>query len=107
MAIRCVIIANKRGQVRLVRYYHEVPFEERISLEGEMIRKCLPRTISEVSFEPINRKSNFVEFRDFKLVYKRFGLIFIVGVDADENELGVLQFIHFFVEVLEQYFKNV
>jgi len=32
---------------------------------------------------------------------------FIVGVNANENEFAILEFIHSFVEVLDYYFKNV
>jgi len=31
----------------------------------------------------------------------------IVGIDSNENELAILEFIHFFVETLDGYFNNV
>ena len=31
----------------------------------------------------------------------------MAGVDDEENELGVLEFIHAFVEILDKYFGNV
>jgi AP-4 complex subunit sigma-1 len=34
-------------------------------------------------------------------------LYFIVGVDDDENELSILELIHFMVETLDRYFSNV
>ena len=35
-------------------------------------------------------------------------MFFIAGIDKeDENELGVLEFIHFLVETLDAYFVNV
>lgn len=54
-------------------------------------------------------QSNFVEFRrSTKLVYRRYaGLFFCVCVDANDNELAYLEAIHFFVEVLDQFFGNV
>ena len=43
-----------------------------------------------------------------KLLYLRYaGLFFAVCVDLYENELTSLEFIHLFVEVLDQYFGNV
>lgn len=44
-----------------------------------------------------------------KVVYRRYAsLFFIVGVEPDEeNELGMLEFIHAFVETLDKYFENV
>ncbi len=53
-------------------------------------------------------QSNFVEFRNNKIVYRRYaGLFFCVGVDANDNELAYLEAIHFFVEVLDSFFGNV
>jgi AP-2 complex subunit sigma-1 len=41
-------------------------------------------------------------------VYRRYaGLFFCVCVDANDNELAYLEAIHFFVEVLDQFFGNV
>jgi hypothetical protein len=70
-------------------------------------------------------QSNFVEFcsapsalgsnaiarqnlSSTKIVYRRYaGLFFCVCVDANDNELAYLEAIHFFVEVLDQFFGNV
>jgi len=43
-----------------------------------------------------------------KIVYKRYAsLFFITGVDAEENELLVLEIIHRYVEILDRYFGSV
>ena len=45
-----------------------------------------------------------------KIIYRRYAsLFFICGVDSadEENELGVLEFIHALVETLDKYFENV
>lgn len=53
-------------------------------------------------------QSNFVEFQNYKLVYRRYaGLFFCFCVDVHDNELGYLEAIHFFVEVLDGLFHNV
>ncbi|TVY13914.1 AP-2 complex subunit sigma, partial [Lachnellula arida] len=53
-------------------------------------------------------QSNFVEFRQNKIVYRRYaGLFFCACVDANDNELAFLEAIHFFVEVLDSFFGNV
>lgn len=53
-------------------------------------------------------QSNFVEFRNYKMVYRRYaGLYFCFCVDTNDNELGYLEAIHFFVEILDSFFKNV
>lgn len=51
---------------------------------------------------------SFLLYLDSKIVYKRYAsLYFIVGVDAEENELVMLEVIHRFVEALDRYFGNV
>ena len=41
-------------------------------------------------------------------MYRRYaGLFFCACVDANDNELAYLEAIHFFVEVLDQFFGNV
>ena len=51
---------------------------------------------------------NFVEWRNKKIIYKRYAsLFFIVCVDAEDNELITLEMIHLYVEVLDRYFGNV
>lgn len=53
-------------------------------------------------------QSNFVEFRNSKVVYRRYaGLFFCACVDTNDNELAYLEAIHFFVEVLDAFFGNV
>lgn len=45
---------------------------------------------------------------DVKLVYKRYAsLYFIVGIDADDNELITLEVIHRLVESLDRFYGNV
>eukprot|EP00045_Choanoeca_perplexa_P000492 m.14720 g.14720 ORF g.14720 m.14720 type:complete len:132 (+) comp10333_c0_seq1:104-499(+) len=52
--------------------------------------------------------TNFVEFRTFKLVYRKYaGLFFILCVDINDNNLSYLEGIHNFVETLNEYFTNV
>ncbi|GBG34003.1 AP-4 complex subunit sigma [Hondaea fermentalgiana] len=98
--IKFVLMVNKQGQTRLSSYYEWLTIEERGALEAEIIRKCLARTENQCSF---------MENRGYKVVYRRYAsLFFIVGVDQDEeNELGILEFIHCLVETLDKYFSNV
>lgn len=54
------------------------------------------------------KHTNFVEFRNFKIVYRRYaGLYFCICVDVSDNNLVYLEAIHNFVEVLNEYFHNV
>merc|ERR1711920_1133859 len=51
---------------------------------------------------------NFLEWRDYKIVYKRYAsLFFIACIDATDNELLTLESVHHFVECLDRYFGNV
>ena len=51
---------------------------------------------------------NFIDWRNLKLVYKRYAsLYFVTAIDPDDNELVTLDMIHHFVEVLDKHFSNV
>ncbi|GAA5852315.1 hypothetical protein JCM8547_006735 [Rhodosporidiobolus lusitaniae] len=98
--IRFILVQNRQGKTRLSKFY--VPYEddERIRIRGEVHRMIAPRDQK--------YQSNFVEFRNHKLVYRRYaGLFFSFCVDANDNELIWLEAIHLFVEVLDAFFGNV
>ena len=98
--IKFVLMVNKQGQTRLARYAdNSLTNEERQVLEAEIVRKCLTR---------VDKQCNFVEHRSYKVVYRRYAsLFFLVGVDEEENELAVLEFIHCMVETMDKWFGNV
>lgn len=51
---------------------------------------------------------NFVEWRGYKVVYKRYAsLYFCMCIDEEDNELEVLEIIHHYVEILDRYFGSV
>ncbi|KAK4483645.1 hypothetical protein RD792_010846 [Penstemon davidsonii] len=80
-------MVNKQGQTRLAQYYEYLNLEERRALEEQ----C-----------------SFVEHRNYKVVYRRYAsLFFLVGVDNEENELAILEFIHLLVETMDRHFGNV
>jgi hypothetical protein len=98
---RFVLFSNKQGQTRFSSYYEWISMDERTALESEIIRKCLSRSELQCSF---------LEYRGYKVIYRRYAsLFFIVGTKPDvnagegaennENELGMLEFIHSVVEV--------
>ena len=66
----------------------------------KIIRRCLGRSEFQCSF---------IEYRGYKVVYRRYAsLFFVVAVDGeDENELSVLEFIHSLVETMDKYFESV
>ena len=93
-------MVNKQGQTRLASYYEWVPLNERVALEGEIIRRCLGRTEFQCSF---------LEYRGYRIIYRRYAsLFFVVAVDGDDvNELAILEFIHSLVETMDKYFDSV
>ncbi|PWA73288.1 AP-4 complex subunit sigma [Artemisia annua] len=57
---------------------------------------------------PMGEGCSFVEHRNYKIVYRRYAsLFFLVGVDNEENELAILEFIHLLVETMDRHFGNV
>lgn len=49
-----------------------------------------------------------LQYNNYKLIYRRYaGLYFIFGADVGDNELLLMETIHLFVEILDEYFSNV
>ncbi|KXN85066.1 AP-2 complex subunit sigma [Leucoagaricus sp. SymC.cos] len=96
----CCLLKNRQGKTRLSKWYVPYDDDEKVRLRGEVHRLVAPRDQK--------YQSNFVEFRNYKVVYRRYaGLFFCVCVDANDNELAYLEAIHLFVEVLDSFFDNV
>ena len=90
--IRFILLQNRQGKTRLSKWY--VPFNasEKFKIESEIHRAVVTR-------DPRNTN---------KIIYRRYaGMFFIFCVDMNDNELGILELIHLFVEVLDGYFGNV
>ncbi|KAL6176039.1 hypothetical protein ACLB2K_052675 [Fragaria x ananassa] len=99
MGIRFILMVNKQGQTRLAQYYEHLTLQERRALEAEIVRKCLARN---------QQQCSFVELWNYKIVYRRYvSLFFLVGVDNDENELAILEFIHLIAQTMDHHFGNV
>ncbi|XP_075803612.1 AP-4 complex subunit sigma-1 isoform X3 [Microtus pennsylvanicus] len=97
--IKFFLMVNRQGQTRLSKYYEHVEINKRTVLETEVIKSCLSRSSEQCSF---------IEYKDFKLIYRQYAALFIVvGVNDTENEMAIYEFIHNFVEVLDEYFSRV
>jgi len=97
--IRFLLLINRQGKTRLSKWYVNYDETEKNKLTGEIHRRIVVRD---------SKHTNFVEFRNYKIIYRRYaGLYFVLCVDINDNELTHLEFIHLFVEVLDQYFGNV
>ena len=98
--IQFFLLQNRQGKTRLTKWYITPPDDaERIKQEKEIHRVVSIRSRSH---------TNFVEFKNYKLVYRRYaGLYFTFGVDLNDNVLLLMETIHHFVELLDEYFANV
>lgn len=98
--IRFFLLQNCQGKTRLSKWYAVPPNDiERVKLEVDVNRVVAARSKSH---------TNFVEYQNYKLIYRRYaGLYFIFGADSADNELLLMETIHLFVELLDQYFSNV
>nr|XP_002741753.2 PREDICTED: AP-4 complex subunit sigma-like [Saccoglossus kowalevskii] len=97
--LKFLLLANKQGHVRLTKYYEYSEISERTTLEADLIRKVLARSENQCSF---------LDYRDYKVVYRRYAsLYFMIGIDHEENEMAILEFIHLLVEVMDMYFNKV
>ena len=98
--IRFFLLQNKQGKTRLAKWYMTAPEDsKRVEMEANIHRMISMR---------VRGNTNFVEFQDFKIIYRRYaGLFFVFGADMNDNELLLMETIHLFVEMLDEYFSNV
>lgn len=101
MSIHFLLVLNRQGKSRLAKWYDTtILAADRQRYVGEIHRL--------ISSRDLKHQSNFVEFQQNKLVYRRYaGLYFILSIDLEDSELSYLESLHFFVEILDTYFDNV
>ncbi|XWS54420.1 hypothetical protein CRYUN_Cryun10bG0087800 [Craigia yunnanensis] len=96
--IHFVLLISRQGKVRLTKWYSPYTQKERTKVIRELSGVILTRG---------PKLCNFVEWRGFKVVYKRYAsLYFCMCVDQDDNELEILEIIHHYVEILDRYFGS-
>merc|ERR1711937_349167 len=97
--IHFILLISRQGKVRLTKWYSSYPTKDKGKIMREVSNMVLSRP---------QKLCNFLEWRDKKIVYKRYAsLYFVACVDRTDNELLALETIHHFVEVLDRYFGNV
>jgi AP-1 complex subunit sigma 1/2 len=97
--IHFALLFSKQGKIRLSKYYEPYTQHDRAILQRDVMNLILPRQ---------NRLCNAVEYKNYKLVYKRYAsLYFLFAVDIEDNALITLEKIQHFVEILDTYFGNV
>ncbi|XP_004249859.1 AP-1 complex subunit sigma-2 isoform X2 [Solanum lycopersicum] len=96
--IHFVLLISRQGKVRLTKWYSPYSQKERTKVIRELSGMILTRG---------PKLCNFVEWRGYKVVYKRYAsLYFCMCIDQEDNELEVLEIIHHFVEILDRYFGS-
>ncbi|KAK6911283.1 AP complex, mu/sigma subunit [Dillenia turbinata] len=97
--IHFVLLISRQGKVRLTKWYSPYSQKERTKVIRELSGVILTRG---------PKLCNFVEWRGYKIIYKRYAsLYFCMCIDQDDNELEVLEMIHHYVEILDRYFGSV
>lgn len=97
--INIFFLINRQGKIRLTKFFDSFNLSER----NKLLREIAVAVISRSS-----RLSNFYDYQNYKVIYKRYAsLYFICLCDLNDNELTVLEFIHHYVECLDKYFGNV
>ena len=97
--IQFLLLISRHGKTRMNKYYRHYTQKE---------RQVIQREIGTIIIGRSSRLTHFLEWREYKLVFKRYAsLYFAAVIEKEDNELIVLDAIHHFVEVLDRYFGNV
>ncbi|KAK9782411.1 putative AP complex mu/sigma subunit domain-containing protein [Seiridium cardinale] len=99
MAINYLILLSRQGKVRLAKWFTTLSPKDKAKIVKDVSQLVLARR---------TRMCNFLEYKDTKIVYRRYAsLFFIAGCDSDDNELITLEIIHRYVEQMDKYYGNV
>ena len=97
--IHFIILFSRQGKIRLQKWYDVYSEKEKRKITKDISNNILART---------TKMSNFVEWRNLKIVYKRYAsLFFAFAISPEDNELICLSVIHRYVEILDMYFGSV
>ncbi|SCZ94949.1 BZ3500_MvSof-1268-A1-R1_Chr11-3g03501 [Microbotryum saponariae] len=97
--ISFLLLISRQGRVRLAKWYTTMSTRNKNKIIKDVTQLVLARR---------TRMCNFLEYKDSKVVYRRYAsLFFVTGIGHSDNELITLEIIHRYVEVLDRYFGNV
>jgi len=97
--INYILLVSRQGKVRLAKWFSTLPPKTKSKIVKDVTQLVLARR---------TRMCNFLEYKDSKVVYRRYAsLFFVCGIGSSDNELVTLEIIHRYVEVLDRYFGNV
>mmetsp|Transcript_24484 Transcript_24484/g.27231 ORF Transcript_24484/g.27231 Transcript_24484/m.27231 type:complete len:156 (+) Transcript_24484:50-517(+) len=93
------LLINRQGKMRLNKWWSPYTQKEQSKIGREITQKVLNRT---------PKQCNFIEWREFKIIYRRYASVyFVFCIDKTDNELISLEVMHFFCVVLDKHFGNV
>ena len=96
--IHFIILFSRQGKIRLQKWFDVYSEKEKRKITKDISNTILART---------TKMSNFVEWRNLKIVYKRYAsLFFAFAISPEDNELICLSVIHRYVEILNNKEKN-
>lgn len=94
-----MLLISRQGKTRLSKWYGTQTPKEKSRITREVATLVLNRA---------PKMCNFLEWKERKLVYRRYASLFFVAcISKEDNELLALEVIHHYVEVLDKYFGNV
>ncbi|KAM9953219.1 hypothetical protein ACTFIW_006572 [Dictyostelium discoideum] len=97
--IHFLLCFNRQSKVRLSKFYSTYTPTEKNRATREVMNQVLSRS---------PKFCNFVQWREFTIVYQRFAsLFFVMVIDSTDNELVTLESIQRFVVVLDIVFGNI
>ncbi|PWN20679.1 putative APS1-AP-1 complex subunit [Microstroma glucosiphilum] len=99
MGVNWILLISRQGKVRLAKWFTTLNPKTKAKIVKDVTQLVLARR---------TRMCNFLEYKDSKVVYRRYAsLFFVTGIAQDDNELVTLEIIHRYVEILDRYFGNV
>lgn len=109
--IQSVLIFNNDGLPRLVKFYTPIEVDHQMALLKQVHSLVIDRTESQCSFltiPPLLQQLYDTNKGDIKVIYRHYAtLYFVFIVDGGESELGILDLIQVFVQVLNRCFRDV
>ncbi|EMC99337.1 hypothetical protein BAUCODRAFT_65187, partial [Baudoinia panamericana UAMH 10762] len=96
---RYIILLSRQGKVRLAKWFTTLSPKDKAKIIKDVSQLVLARR---------TRMCNFLEYKDTKVVYRRYAsLFFIAATDPTDNELITLEIVHRYVEQMDKYYGNV
>ncbi|PVU86921.1 hypothetical protein BB561_006505 [Smittium simulii] len=98
--IQFILVQNRQGKTRIEKWFARRDVEQTKEIKARVHSLVLSRNK--------NFHTNFIDFEEFRIVYRRYaGLYFCFCVDAGDNLMSYMESIHLFVEILDVIFENV